>query len=133
MTTYSRGQLGQYLKRIRYLEKAGSDNDARRLAHLEQVIQQDPLGALSELQRRHLATIPWGNSAIHYSQHRTISLNPEVLFQKLVIHERDGYCMESTGLFYIALRSLGFTVYSTAGRVSRAIKNGVDDGGYGGL
>lgn len=32
--------------------------------------------------------------------------------------------MESTGLFLGVLRSLGYRVYATAGRVSRSIVNG---------
>jgi arylamine N-acetyltransferase len=41
--------------------------------------------------------------------------------------------MENSGLFYIVLKSLGFTVYATGGRVSRALKSGIADGGYDGL
>lgn len=113
-----------------YLERIGYSNSDSRLQGLRQSIEQDPLGTLAILQRRHLAAIPWGNSGLHYSQHHTISLNPQCLFEKMVIRRLDGYCMENTGLFFIVLRSLGYIVYATGGRVSHAAAKGVDDGLY---
>jgi Arylamine N-acetyltransferase len=80
--------------------------------------------------RRHLVAIPWGNSGLHYSQHHTISLHPQNLFEKIVERQLDGYCMENTGIFFIVLRSLGYSVYATGGRVSHAAANGVDNGLY---
>lgn len=132
--TYTRDQLARYLKRIHYRGSEGDDSDGSDLLnHLECAIQTDPLMALSELQRRHTSTIPFGSSVLHYSQHHTVSLDPQVLFHKLVERELDGYCMENTGLFYIILRSLGFKVYATGGRVSHFISQKVDDGMYDGL
>ncbi|KAK4925160.1 hypothetical protein LTR66_016415 [Elasticomyces elasticus] len=113
-----------------YLERIGYSNSDSRLQGLRQSIEQDPLGTLAILQRRHLAAIPWGNSGLHYSQHHTISLNPQCLFEKMVIRRLDGYCMENTGLFFIVLRSLGYIVYATGGRVSHAAAMGLNDGLY---
>ncbi|KAL1856582.1 hypothetical protein Plec18167_007293 [Paecilomyces lecythidis] len=133
--TYTRDQLAQYLKRIRYYGSKDSNEDETysALNHLENAIQNDSLSALSELQKRHISTIPFGNSALHYSQHHSISIDPQTLYHKLVERELDGYCMENTGLFYIVLRSLGFQVYATGGRVSHFISRKVDDGTFGGL
>ncbi|CAG8041450.1 unnamed protein product [Penicillium salamii] len=122
--TYTDQQLELYLERIGY------SNSGDRLQILRQSIQNDALGTLAELQRRHLAAIPWGNSGMHYSQHHTIALNPHWLFEKMVNRRLDGYCMENTGIFFIVLRSLGYHVYATGGRVSHAAAKGVNNGLY---
>ena len=125
--TYNSEQLELYLKRIGYADSinATPDNNATgRLHHVLQSIQQNRLATLTELQRRHLASIPWGNSALHYSQHRSISIHPAAIFDKLVVRRLDGYCMENTNLFYMVLRCLGYYVYPTGGRVSQAVAGG---------
>lgn len=127
---YTDRQVETYLRRIAYTPAAsgkGLVEDAR------QRVQSDALGTLSELQRLHLAAIPWGNSGLHYSQHHTISLHPDSLYEKIVERRLDGYCMESTGIFFIVLRSLGYLVYATGGRVSHATMTGVDNGQYSAL
>ncbi|CAI7631974.1 unnamed protein product [Penicillium glandicola] len=126
--TYNDQQLELYLNRIGYSHPAQSESNL--LHHLRQDIENDAFSALCHLQRRHLAGIPWGNSALHYSQHHTITLNPENLFEKLVERQLDGYCMENTGIFLIVLRSLGYLVYPTGGRVNRAALKGLDKGLY---
>ncbi|KAJ5635774.1 uncharacterized protein N7484_009087 [Penicillium longicatenatum] len=123
--TYTEAQLEAYLKRIGYPDTKGTV-----LEEVREKIKADSLATLSDLQRRHLCAIPWGNSGLHYSQHHTISLHPETLFEKIVERRLDGYCMENSGVFFVVLRSLGFHVYATGGRVSRAAATGVDDGRY---
>lgn len=126
--TYSPDQLEQYLQRIRY--GTGSDPVHPRLSRLQQSIHNNPFNVLSELQRRHLCSIQWGNSSLHYSQHHSISVHPVAIFEKLVSRGLDGYCMETTSLFYGVLRSLGYQVYPTAGRVSQQVSTGLDNGLY---
>ncbi|KAJ5504367.1 Arylamine N-acetyltransferase [Penicillium fimorum] len=126
--TYTDQQLELYLNRIGYSHSAQSEGNL--LQHLRQDIENDALSALCDLQRRHLTAIPWGNSGLHYSQHHTISLNPQSLFEKMVERRLDGYCMENTGIFLIVLRSLGYLVYATGGRVSHAATKGVNNGLY---
>ncbi|CAG8904693.1 unnamed protein product [Penicillium egyptiacum] len=126
--TYTDQQLELYLTRIGYSHSAQSESNL--LQHLRQCIENDALSALCDLQRRHLAAIPWGNSGLHYSPHHTISLNPQNLFEKMVERRLDGYCMENTGIFFIVLRSLGYLVYATGGRVSHAAAKGLDNGLY---
>ena len=109
LPSYSPDQIDRYLQRIGH---NGNSTD------IHQSVQNDPLNTLSKLQRLHLCTIPWGNSALHYSQHHSISIHPQAIFEKLVIRRLDGYCLESTNLFYGILRSLGYQVYPTAGRVN---------------
>ncbi|KAK1138599.1 hypothetical protein N8T08_002161 [Aspergillus melleus] len=113
---YTPDQLNLYLERIQYPEPT----NATRLQHAQESIATNALAALTELQRRHLGAIPWGNSALHYSQHKAISIHPTAVFDKLVHRRLDGYCMENTNLFYGVLRSLGYTVYPTGGRVCEA-------------
>lgn len=129
--TYTDSQLEAYLTRIDYNTSAqGTVATLRKLRQKIQANGPDAHTILSGLQQHHLAAIPWGNSGLHYSQHHTISLHPESLFEKMVERRLDGYCMENTGLFLVVLRSLGYTVYATGGRVSRAAATGVDDGRY---
>lgn len=54
-------------------------------------------------------------------------MHPQAVYEKLVLRRLDGYCMETTNLFYGTLRSLGYQVYPTAGRVSRQLMDGVED------
>ncbi|RAH65000.1 arylamine N-acetyltransferase family protein [Aspergillus aculeatinus CBS 121060] len=125
-------QLEQYLERINYAGHAsGTGTGEPRLESLKTAVERDPLTALTELQRRHLGAIPWGNSALHYSTHHSISVHPTAVFEKLVLRAHDGYCMENTNLLYVVLRSLGYRVYPTGGRVSRAVGSGnQSDEGY---
>lgn len=124
---YTPDQLERYLQRIYYSNNATTNS---RLPLLQQSIHSNPLDTIAELQRRHLTSIPWGNSSLHYSQHYSISIDPQAVFEKLVDRRLDGYCMETTGLFYGVLRSLGYQVYPTGGRVSHQASRGVDDGLY---
>jgi arylamine N-acetyltransferase len=75
------------------------------------------LAYLSELQKYHLATVPFENLTLHYSKHHLLSLDPQDLFNKIVVRRMGGYCMEINAFFGDVLRSLGFTVFSTGGRV----------------
>ena len=99
----------------------------RYLVHISMVDQLDSspteysestIAYLTELQRNHLASVPFANIALHYSTSRTISLDPEELYESIVIKRRGGYCMEVNCLFGSMLRSLGFNVYSGGARVN---------------
>ncbi|KAL4808413.1 hypothetical protein BDV18DRAFT_134920 [Aspergillus unguis] len=130
---YTPNQLENYLERIGY---GASETGSSRITTLEAGLKSDTLATIAQLQRLHLSSIPWGNSALHYSQHHSISTHPSAVFEKLVIRRLDGYCMETTNLFYVVLRSFGLQVYPTAGRVSSAAtdpKNGWRDVRYGSL
>ncbi|KAL4962812.1 arylamine N-acetyltransferase family protein [Aspergillus stella-maris] len=115
MAVYTESQLQTYLSRIKY----PSQQDP--LSNLKSFIATNPLQALTTLQRHHLSSIPWGNTALHYSQHHSISTHPSAVFEKLVNGRLDGYCMENTNLLYGILRSLGYVIYPAAGRVSKSV------------
>ncbi|KAL4937939.1 hypothetical protein BDV06DRAFT_232221 [Aspergillus oleicola] len=123
MATYTRFQLEAYLDRIAYTvpPTATTSVNTPLLTHALTSFHMNPLEALTTLQRRHLASIPWGNTALHYSQHHSISTHPSAVFEKLVTRRLDGYCMENTNLLYGVLRSLGYEVYPVAGRVSKSV------------
>jgi arylamine N-acetyltransferase len=125
--TYTRPQLQ------RYLQLVGQDRPVPSLEELEVDIQQDPLGALARIQLRHLAAVPFGNLALHYSTRHNISLDVEAVFEKIVDKRLGGYCMENNVFLSTVLRSLGYQVYPTGSRVSHAIReNSPDPEGYGG-
>jgi len=110
--TYSHDQIASYLDRLQLPP------------HLHQydVANLDPpaaLAYLAMLQKHHLAWIPFENLSLHYSAHHRLCLHPDHLFRKIIAdaNGRGGYCMENNTLFGTLLRSLGFTLYPTAGRV----------------
>ncbi len=64
------------------------------------------LALLSALTQAHTQSIPFENLDVLLGL--PISLEPEALFQKLVVDRRGGYCFEQNGLFLEVLRELGF-------------------------
>jgi len=73
------------------------------------------LALLSALTEAHTRSIPFEN--LNVLLDRPIVLNPEALFQKLVLERRGGYCFEQNGLFLEVLRELGFQVAPISARV----------------
>lgn len=76
---------------------------------------QPDLVLLSALTASHTQSIPFENLDVLLA--RPISLEPEALFQKLVVERRGGYCFEQNGLFLEVLRELGFQVTPISARV----------------
>lgn len=70
---------------------------------------------LARVQRAHRRAIPFENLDIPLG--RGISLDPDIVFDKLVRRRRGGYCFEQNGLFLAALHALGFTARLLLGRV----------------
>lgn len=70
---------------------------------------------LFAVQRAHRLAIPFENLDIPLG--RGISLDPEHLFDKLVLHRRGGYCFEQNGIFLSALHALGFEARPLLARV----------------
>lgn len=63
----------------------------------------------------HALRIPFENLDIHLG--RSIDLDPDAVFDKLVVRRRGGYCFEQNGLLLSMLRSIGFAVRPLAARV----------------
>ncbi|HEY7602710.1 MAG TPA: arylamine N-acetyltransferase [Gaiellaceae bacterium] len=66
------------------------------------------LDSLAELASAHLRSVPFENLDI--AAGRPLSLEPEAIFDKLVVRRRGGFCYELNGLFGWLLRDLGFEV-----------------------
>ena len=69
---------------------------------------------LAFLQKSHLMSVPYENYDIWKS--RPVSLAYDVLFDKIVVRRRGGYCFELNGLFAWLLRELGYAVEEYFGR-----------------
>ncbi|KAJ6282908.1 hypothetical protein J3E71DRAFT_277829 [Bipolaris maydis] len=117
--TYSQPQIDRYFDRL----KLPQEQRRYRVAGLPDA---DLLNYLTLLQKLHLAEIPFENFGLHYSAHHSLSVHPEQLFNKIVgdNNGRGGYCMENNCLFGTLLTSLGFTLYSGAGRVFEGTSSG---------
>lgn len=105
-----------------YVQKINRNNPNYNLASLENEIRMDPLAALTGLQRKQMAFNPWGNIALHYSWHGSLSLDTEALYKKMVERHLGGYCMENNTFFAAVLESLGYQYYITGARISNAVE-----------
>ena len=107
---YSKEQINRYLKHI------GLDTELKPALPTQETGETQAY--LIKLQRHHLPTVPFENLCLHYSSHHTVSLDPDVLYEKIVVMGRGGYCMEVNCFFGIVLRSLGFDIYNGGARVN---------------
>jgi arylamine N-acetyltransferase len=123
---YTTEQVHQIYGRIRLPQKYRHDPSETK----ELTRGDGGLELLSTLQRHHLANVPFENLELHYSPTKVINTDPELLFQKIVTQNtgRGGYCMENNLFFGTLLRTLGFSVMSTGGRVNTAVAPSGDIG-----
>lgn|SRR5215813_13885068 len=70
---------------------------------------------LRNLHRQHLFTVPFEN--LDVGLRTPIILNPDALFDKIVIHKRGGFCYELNSVFHDLLAALGFRVEMLSARV----------------
>lgn len=78
-------------------------------------IQKPSYTFLQELLLNHLINIPFENLDIR--QGVEIVLDERLIYEKIVIHRRGGFCYELNGLFCWLLRQLDFAVSMVSGRV----------------
>jgi N-hydroxyarylamine O-acetyltransferase len=90
--------LEKYLKRIKFEGKPKADLVTPRKLHLH-----------------HMLKVPFENLDIHLG--RKIILEPEVLYNKIVLNNRGGFCYEMNGLFYEIITLLGFKAKRVSARV----------------
>jgi N-hydroxyarylamine O-acetyltransferase len=87
--------------------------------YLERIGYRGPtapsLEALRQLHLAHLTTVPFENLSVRSGE--LIVLDPERLFEKIVLRRRGGFCYELNGLFAALLDAFGFRVSRLAGRV----------------
>lgn len=88
-------------------------------AYLERINYKEPVDVSFDTLRRlhtaHVFNIPFENLDIHLD--REISLEPDVLFNKIVLNKRGGYCFELNGFFALVLQEIGFDVRYLMARV----------------
>ncbi|MEZ5306560.1 MAG: arylamine N-acetyltransferase [Pyrinomonadaceae bacterium] len=89
-----------YLDRIGFVGTPGRDFETLRMLHLN-----------------HLMRVPFENLDIERGVE--IVLDTRLLFEKIVIRRRGGFCYELNGLFCELLRTIGFNVEMLSGRVVR--------------
>ncbi|ENW06699.1 arylamine N-acetyltransferase family protein [Acinetobacter beijerinckii] len=88
----------------RYLTKLGFEGDF-----------SPTLPNLKSLLSLHVQAIPFGNLSSFLGSE--LSLASDQLVQKLLIENREGYCLEHSTLTRIALTELGYETYNVLGRV----------------
>jgi len=94
-----------------YLERIGFDGEP-----------EPDAGALRELHRAHLLTVPFENLDIHLG--RRIVLDVAALERKVVSERRGGFCYELNGAFSTLLRAIGFQVSLLEARVRKGDGSG---------
>jgi N-hydroxyarylamine O-acetyltransferase len=70
---------------------------------------------LRSLHRAHMFSVPFENLDIHLG--RKIVLDEELFYEKIVEHQRGGFCYELNGLFAWLLAEIGFDVTMHSARV----------------
>lgn len=94
-------------------------NISRYLERINYHGSLEPTAAtLQGLHEAHMLAVPFENLDIPLK--RTIHLDEQSLYQKIVERRRGGFCYELNGLFAQLLRSLGFQVELLAAGVARA-------------
>lgn len=100
--------ISLYLKRVQYFKPIKPDAQT-----------------LYGLQRAHMLNVPFENLDIGLK--RPIQLSEEVLWDKIVLQKRGGFCYELNGLFAVLLKEIGFRVTHLNARVyNREGKPGID-------
>lgn len=104
-------RLAGYLERIGYQGEPKAD-----------------YATLEALHRAHLLEITYENLDIHLG--KTVTLDMDDIYQKIVVNKRGGWCYEMNGLFAWALREIGFEVTLLAGTVNRNTRARVIEGNH---
>jgi arylamine N-acetyltransferase len=124
---YSESQLSTYLSALPCTPRL-------TLESIRALKATSPLTALRRLHLLTMALVPFGSLGIHYSPSHTLSLDPDVLFHKLVERRLGGYCMENNAFWTTVLRSLGYDAWVVGARVALAEAGvkGLRGDGFGG-
>jgi arylamine N-acetyltransferase len=97
------------------------NKNSRIQAYLERIGFEGSLDGsaktLADLQECHLHTVPYENLDI--LNRIALSLDPQDLYQKIVVRRRGGYCFELNALFGWLLRELGYPVTDLVARFWR--------------
>ncbi|KAK2853534.1 hypothetical protein Q5P01_006195 [Channa striata] len=85
------------------------------------------LATLKLIHKQHVMSLPFENLSIHCGERITMDL--EVIFNKLVRSNRGGWCMENNSLFGWVLREMGYDTVTFGSKVFHSTTNdfGPDD------
>ena len=102
----------------------GPDSDEaglarRHLLALGLQTGEPTLDLLTQIVRRHIAAFAFSSVGVRLSD--PLSIEPEQLFDRIVVRGRGGYCFEHNGLLFAVLSELGF---DATVRLARVINNG---------
>jgi N-hydroxyarylamine O-acetyltransferase len=78
------------------------------------------LACLTAIHRQHLLNIPYEDLDVQLG--RALDLDPQRIFEKIVVRKRGGWCYEMNGLLCWALQEIGFEVTRMVGGVMRSIQ-----------
>jgi len=120
VSAYTPEQIDRFLSLIKLPSRFHPHNDPPR-----------DIAFLTNLHIHCISTIPYENLSLHYSPNKGVSLDPDDLYQKVVLNGRGrgGYCMENSLFFMHMLRGLGFETYPVGVRI-RLRQDGVPSGAY---
>lgn len=91
----------------------------RYLAALGLETEGPTLESLTEIVRRHVAAFAFSSIGVRLND--PLPLEPEQLFDRIVVRGRGGYCFEHNGLLFAVLTELG---YDTKICLARVLSNG---------
>jgi arylamine N-acetyltransferase len=111
--TYSNEQIQAYLSLVSFPTSKYPNFSAKTAS------DEEALEYLTTLQKHHLSHVPFENLDLHYSTSRIVSIDKDDMYQKIVTRNRGrgGYCMQVNLFFATVLKSLGFELIVTGGRV----------------
>lgn len=120
--TYTPAQMQKYFKRIALPQEWLGHPICTEQRAPGTLSHPKALEFLGVLQGCQISAVPFENLLLHYSSHRSIKIDPESVFDKIIEADsgRGGYCMENNMLFLVVLRTLGFSATPTGGRVNTA-------------
>jgi N-hydroxyarylamine O-acetyltransferase len=91
----------------------------RHLRALGLAVGEPTLELLTQIVRRQVAAFPFSSIGVRLND--PLPLEPEQLFDRIVVRKRGGYCFEHNGLLFAVLSELG---YDATVRLARVINNG---------
>lgn len=91
----------------------------RHLRALGLEVGEPTLELLTQIVRRQVAAFPFSSIGVRLND--SLPLEPEQLFDRIVVRKRGGYCFEHNGLLFAVLSELG---YDATVRLARVINNG---------
>jgi N-hydroxyarylamine O-acetyltransferase len=95
--------------------------------HFDGIVRPD-LATLKALHRAHQYAIPFENLDVQLQ--RTVALDPEANYDKIVRRQRGGWCYEMNGVMGWALEQIGFDVMRLSAGVMRAQAGDVQLGNH---